>query len=1279
MRRLPASVVVLLVTMSVASGVAPPPLPRNLTAQEQKEVDALEARLQRHVAAGQFEQAAQLAEQIVAFRKHRQGAGHWETTDARFEVATWQSLARVPEGDRAAVVRAKVRTAEGRALRERGRYREAEKPLREALGICRKVLGEEHAETASGYDRLASCLDKQGRSSEALPLARRALAIREKVLGEQHPDTASSCNTVAVCLGGQGKYTEGLALVRRALAIHRKALGEEHPDTAGSYQNVAFCLGQQGKHDEALLLHRRALAIHLRLHGEHHAATASSLSHTARSLLQQGKYAQALPLYDRALAVLRQVHGKEHPATAVGCNNLGSCLLMLNRDAEALPHFQGALRIFRAVHGEQHPHTAVGCLSVARCLERQRKYVEAQPLFERALAICRKVHGEQHPLTGSVYSSLASCMDNQGKYGEAVALYQRSLTIHLELLGEKHSHTADSLNNLAYCLHQQGKYGEALPLHQRALAIRLEVHGEQHRATANSFNNVASCLLYQGKTREALPLFRRALVIESRVLGEKHLQTATSCNNVALCLQKQGQRGEALKLYQRALAIMLEVSGEHHANTAICCMNVALCLSEQGKHDEARTLYQRALAINLQVHGTQHPHTAVAWNSLASSFARLERWSEGLRLIQASLPDQEAARFQAAATGFDRALAAASTASPHALLAAGLARLAQPRNALRHAELALARGLLDDLAGSDRPQRDRLATLSAELDHLGQRLVPLLGLSALSAEQTALRDQLVRRRRTLETERARLASEASARQVLPLEHIQRHIPADAALVLWLDELDEHLGCVLRQEGSPAWVSLRGSGPGGSWTNEDTSLPERCYARLTDPRAGAAFREQLYRQRLAPLQEHLQGVKHLLVVPTGAMAAVPVEALTERWVVSYVPSGSAFARAAELSRKPRSTAALVLADPAFTGTAPTYPPGPAHGLLVKAVVSGSLAARVGLRAGDVLLEYAGKTLKAPDDLGATKGGEWVAVKLWRQGKTLSGRIPTGTLGVVVDQRPLAVALAAWRAGERSLLALTRGKEWTPLPGTRLEAQALASLLPKAKLLLGSAASEQTLEEMASSGKLKGLSLLHLATHGEANPTRPLDTALILAQDRLPGPKEQEARVLGGKKPLQGRLTVDTILRTWQLDAELVTLSACQSGLGADARGEGMLGFAQALLQKGARSVLLSRWKVDDSATALLMVRFYENLLGKREGLKRPLPRAEALSEAKQWLRTLPRRQAEKLVERLAGGQLRGTIDEALPLVKGKPAKLPEGDRPFAHPYYWAAFVLIGDPR
>jgi len=236
------------------------------------------------------------------------------------------------------------------------------------------------------------------------------------------------------------------------------------------------------------------------------------------------------------------------------------------------------------------------------------------------------------------------------------------------------------------------------------------------------------------------------------------------------------------------------------------------------------------------------------------------------------------------------------------------------------------------------------------------------------------------------------------------------------------------------------------------------------------------------------------------------------------------------------------------------------------------------------------------------------------------------------------------------------------------------------VPLNTILLDSDASEQRLDELARAGKLKGFRLLHLATHGIIHEERPEWSALLLARDRLPDPLEQVRQC---KPVYTGELRVKAIReKRWKLDADLVTLSACQTALGSDRQGDGLLGFAQAFLQSGAHSVVLSRWSADDTATALLMLRFYENLLGKRAGLKKPMPRAEALAEASQWLRQLRRSDALVLTSRLGGGKLthttRGTEEEWTVAEGAVKVPVPTGDRPYAHPAYWAAFVLVGDP-
>src|SRR5262249_44820845 len=160
---------------------------------------------------------------------------------------------------------------------------------------------------------------------------------------------------------------------------------------------------------------------------------------------------------------------------------------------------------------------------------------------------------------------------------------------------------------------------------------------------------------------------------------------------------------------------------------------------------------------------------------------------------------------------------------------------------------------------------------------------------------------------------------------------------------------------------------------------------------------------------------------------------------------------------------------------------------------------------------------------------------------------------------------------------------------PLPGSRREVLALGRLFGRAEVLLGERASEEGLEKLGE--HLGSFRYLHFATHGVADADWPMESFLALADRDLPDPLE---RVLAGEKAWTGRLTAGRILEGWGLDCELVVLSACSSGLGKYEKGEGYVGFAHALLLAGARSLVVSQWEVDDEATSLLMVRFYQNL-------------------------------------------------------------------------------------
>jgi len=190
------------------------------------------------------------------------------------------------------------------------------------------------------------------------------------------------------------------------------------------------------------------------------------------------------------------------------------------------------------------------------------------------------------------------------------------------------------------------------------------------------------------------------------------------------------------------------------------------------------------------------------------------------------------------------------------------------------------------------------------------------------------------------------------------------------------------------------------------------------------------------------------------------------------------------------------------------------------------------------------------------------------------------------------------------------------DFRQLPYTRNEVNGIAALFPTAdrRVFLGAAAREQNVK----AEQLSQYRYLHFATHALIDEEYPARSGIILS---TPTDAKED-----------GALQMGEVMRL-KLNADLVTLSACRTGLGQLFKGEGMIGLTRSFLYAGAESVVVSLWNVNDIATATLMKAFYKNL-------KQGMPKDEALRQAK------------------------------LELIHGQ-------QQAWRHPYYWAAFVMVGD--
>jgi CHAT domain-containing protein len=197
------------------------------------------------------------------------------------------------------------------------------------------------------------------------------------------------------------------------------------------------------------------------------------------------------------------------------------------------------------------------------------------------------------------------------------------------------------------------------------------------------------------------------------------------------------------------------------------------------------------------------------------------------------------------------------------------------------------------------------------------------------------------------------------------------------------------------------------------------------------------------------------------------------------------------------------------------------------------------------------------------------------------------------------------------------AMTEEMRLPRLVFTRQEAVGISQLVGKGKGF--EALDFKANLEKATSADMSQYRILHFATHGILNSEHPALSGVVLSLVDEQG------------KPKDGFLKLKDVYNL-NLPAELVVLSACQTALGKEIRGEGLVGLTRGFMYAGAKRVVASLWKVDDVATAELMERFYRGMLIDKERPAEALRKAQ-MSMAKQ--------------------------------------------RRWSSPYYWAAFTLQGE--
>jgi CHAT domain-containing protein/tetratricopeptide (TPR) repeat protein len=1118
----------------------------------------------------------------------------------------------------------------------KGHFEEAEKCLQRALDLDRRKYGDDHPECATGRHNLGELYESMGRVEEACS-AYAAAAKAYAAAGV--PAFARSLGRALMLLLRAGRAQEAAALLAAAQPALSAFLDGGEVDSPEHLDDIGWVASRVGLYPLSKRLHERSLALRTSRHGQDAPECAISLNCLGSCIQKMGDGVAAEALYRRALSTADDGY-RLHVL-----NNLSNLLLGQGRVEEAASGFEHLLAEHerRASTGVELGRTLNALGEVRRA---QARYAEAEALGTQALRIRRAALGDRHPDVAETLSNLALLYRDLGDTDRAARHAEEGLAVLEATVGQEHPMFSTLLANLALIRLTSGDHASAEPLYRLAAALVAARDGEDHPDFAVLLSQLG--LLYESMLDfgKAEVFFHRSMDIKAAALNATHPSLLRSGFHLANLYVEMGRAKDALEVARRLSASVSASNDVDPRTRAMALGLLGSALHSAGELDAAESTLLRALEEKRAILGARHLSCAVTLNNLAELAAARGR-VEGVEV-----------QYREAIAIAANARAPAEQVAYLMNLAGFLASNGQWREA--HAVASRSIDLEDEVIAKTlavASERQRLSYLAMARARLSIRLSIVLGQAPLDDVTIASLVEMVLKRKGI-------ALETSALQ--------------QAAVLGTDRPDLRplLGELAGVRARLAqWELHDGEGEGSVELSEHAVEVRGVAATLTQrDRAVAVLKERCEHleselSRAMP-ELHHDSLRCSLVDVTAALP--PRSALVELVRVTPVDFSASRVGYGE-PLPPRYLAFVVRADGATGARMVDLGDADALDQLVMEFRQGmdeevspddDCDLRLRVAAFDpirpyldgvehILISPDGELSRIPFE--ALPGDEGLGhlldtylVSYLSVGREVMRFIRAPA---EVANPPLVVAAPDYDLRDGSTATKPAQETASTLVIEQLRFEALAGTVAEGKDIAAVLGVEPCLGAEALKTRIKNCRsphILHIATHGffleVEPPAQPRDAVgrgtawlnapagdpLLRAGLALAGVNSVIAGFPVPSDVGDGILTAYDVLSIDLHRTELVVLSACETGLGQVMSGEGVFGLRRTFAVAGARSLVMSLWKVPDAETGVFMGLFYRRLLNG-------VPRAQALRETQL--------------------ELRGRFED---------------------PFVWAAFICQGDP-
>jgi len=939
---------------------------------------------------------------------------------------------------------------------------------------------------------------------------------------------------------------------------------EERFAEAFTLLKTGLALHNLSRFKEAIDRYSRALPVFEEIKEERGAA--QTLTNLGWSYAGLGQLQRAIDYYGRSLEIRRSLN--EPRSIAQTLNLLAEAFNVTGEPQKAIDSYLEALPLAQAAGDQAIEAYALNGLGwvYIKTGERQR----ALDTAERALPLWRKTgnrRGEAQTLhlRGTVYG--------QWLYADqALESFEQARSIWKEV-GNRYGE-GQTLNNIGVLYQNMSDFERAKDYYLRALEVWRAIGNRNQEAVA--LNNLGLVEWHLDHPQQSLDYLRKALELQ-RVSGDPAAQ-ATSLENLGEVLVGT-DNAQALEYLGQALKIAHEIGSKDLES--FVDNDLGFVYEMLGDEQLAVELYSRAVSlrsnrnaqINLATIERKRGNLARARELLERSLEEFEGKRSRIPASQARVLYSQSNRtlYEAYADVLmrlhDRAVAAGQPANQLLTSALEASEKGHARNlleTLNEAHADIRRGVDSALLDEERAVQDRLNARET-------RRTALLNAASSDARVTQVEKEIQDLAWQLEDVRARIRTHSPAfaalTQPAPLkiDEIQSLLDQDTILLEYL----------LAEDRSYLWAVTPTAIAGYYLPGKREIEPSvrRLYELISKPgEANPATPTKSEYQEISSRLSHLLlgpvadklGKKRLLIVSDGVLEYLPFAALP-----APSPSNLTQQNGAGVSSGPNVTK--------------PHHPSPGRRLNPRATSAPLISQHeiINLPSASVLgvvrreheeLKPAPKTLAILADPVFSRDDSRVSSSIpahhARKGPPQAAATDSHRKeGPIVDAA----------ASEAGVAAFER------LRFSRLEAESITALVPEKDTLkaLDFAASRAT----AEGPELAEYRIVHFATHGLLNSRHPELSGLVLS---LLDEKGQ---------PRNGFLRLHEIYNL-RLNADLVVLSACQTALGKEARGEGLIGLTRGFMYAGASRVVASLWRVDDRATAELMKRFYQGMLSER---------------------------------------------------------------------------------